>query len=160
VTLDKGEETQVCFRTTVLILLLVLFSSCERMKQPQIEIPELADETVADDAHSSRISLDWWGKYFGVLPCADCEGIETVVVLNQDNTFVLRTIYLGRGDGTPFETTGEFVWNDAGSTVTLQGLHNRPGQYIVGEGTLTQLDMAGQRITGRLADMYVLKITR
>lgn len=147
-------------RATVWAMLLFLSSSCDKMKQPQIEIPELAEESVAGDAHSSRISLDWWGRYFGVLPCADCEGIETVVVLNQDNTFVLRTVYLGKGDGTPFETTGEFAWNDAGSIVTLDGLHNRPRQYIVGEGTLTQLDMAGQRITGRLADRYVLKITR
>lgn len=147
-------------RATVLALLPVLFGSCEKMKQPQIDIPELTEETVADDAHSSRNSLDWWGRYFGVLPCADCEGIETVIVLNRDNTYVLRSVYLGKGDDTPFETSGEFVWNDAGSIMILQGLQNRPNRYIVGEGSLRQLDMAGQRIAGRLADRYVLKMTR
>jgi len=42
--------------------------------------------------------------YEGVLPCADCEGIRTVLTLTKDGphtsegTFVLGETYLGRGD--------------------------------------------------------------
>ena len=31
----------------------------------------------ADAAHNSRNALDWAGTYEGVLPCADCPGIQT-----------------------------------------------------------------------------------
>jgi uncharacterized lipoprotein NlpE involved in copper resistance len=32
-----------------------------------------------------------------------------------------------------------------------------PNRYLVGENTLTQLDMEGNKITGNMADQYVLK---
>jgi hypothetical protein len=36
---------------------------------------------------TSRTSLDWPGTYTGVLPCADCEGIETTITLSVDLTY-------------------------------------------------------------------------
>jgi uncharacterized lipoprotein NlpE involved in copper resistance len=43
-------------------------------------------------------------KYKGTLPCADCEGIETTIVMNIDtvnyhHTFELKETYLGKPDG-------------------------------------------------------------
>jgi len=113
-----------------------------------------ADSSV-DKAHTSANSADWEGTYKGILPCADCEGVETEIILNPDNTFVKRTKYIGK-DSKYFEISGAFSWNDTGNTITLAGITNAPSQYFVGENSLTQLDMQGEKITGTLAARYVL----
>jgi heat shock protein HslJ len=102
--------------------------------------------------HTSQNALDWAGIYRGVIPCADCEGIETVVVLRQDGGFTALSRYLGKGDGEVFSREGRFTWNAAGNTVALDG----DAQYFVGEGHLVRLAQDGSRITGPLADRYVL----
>jgi copper homeostasis protein (lipoprotein) len=107
--------------------------------------------------HNSRIALDWPGTYTGVLPCADCPGIETTVVLADNNTFVIKTKYIDRGKDV-FQDHGKFTWNDAGQIVTLVGTKGTR-KFFVGEHTLTQLDSAGNRITGANADKYILKQT-
>ena len=107
--------------------------------------------TVIAMAHTSQIALDWAGAYRGVLPCADCQGIETVVILRSDGTFTKHFKYLGRGDEV-FSKEGRFTWNSAGSIVTLAG----GAQYLVGENHLRRLALDGSRVTGALADRYVL----
>ena len=54
------------------------------------------------------------------------------------------------------EKTGTLTWNAAGNTVILAGIENAPNQYFVGENAVTQLDMAGNKITGQLAEKYML----
>ena len=36
------------------------------------------------DIHNAETSLDYEGTYKGVLPAADCPGIETTLILNPD----------------------------------------------------------------------------
>jgi uncharacterized lipoprotein NlpE involved in copper resistance len=81
--------------------------------------------------------------YRGVIPCADCQGIETVVILKSDGTFTTHFKYLGKGDEV-FSKEGRFTWNAAGSIVTLAG----DAQYVVGENHLTRLAHDGSRVTG------------
>lgn len=107
-----------------------------------------------DPAHNSQNALDWAGIYRGVLPCADCPGIETVVTLESDGRFVRQTRYLEKGD-REFRTEGRFRWNAAGSEITLEG--DEPLRYRVGENHLEQLALDGSRITGPLAAHYVLR---
>lgn len=106
---------------------------------------------------NSRTSLDWDGIYYGVLPCADCPGIQTTLYLNKDLSYRLKEKYLDRADSAR-EYTGKFSWNSAGNSITLGGLDNnsRPASYFVGENTLTQLDRQGNKITGEMADRYIL----
>ncbi len=113
-------------------------------------------EGAPDAAHSSRNALDWAGTYRGVLPCADCPGIETVLTLSQDGRYVSRMRYLGRGDQV-FTTEGRFEWSAGGDAITLTG--DQPLRYKVGENRLTQLSLDGSPITGALADHYVLART-
>lgn len=112
-----------------------------------------SDPILADGAHDSRNSLDWAGSYRGVLPCADCEGIETVVNLSRDGSFREHTRYLGK-DGPDFSRRGVFAWSDDGSTVTLAG--DPPFPYRVGENHLTRLALDGSAVAGALASRYVL----
>ncbi|GAB3291949.1 copper resistance protein NlpE [Parahaliea aestuarii] len=106
-----------------------------------------------DPAHNARNALDWAGTYRGVLPCADCEGIETVIVLLDDGTYSSSSKYLGKSNA-PFSEQGNFTWNEAGNTITLEG--PSPVQYFVGENQLIHLARDGSRITGDLAPHYVL----
>ena len=104
--------------------------------------------------HSSQKSLDWDGTYRGILPCADCQGIQTTIYLDKNHSYRLTAKYLGRSDSL-YDHRGVFSWNKQGYTITL---HNqpKPNSYFVDEGKLTQLDMNGLRITGSLTTKYVL----
>ena len=101
---------------------------------------------------TSQNSLDWAGSYEGVLPCASCEGIQTLITLQADNRFVQETVYLGK-DEKIFKLTGKAVWDEKGQKITLDD----GTQYLVGENQLIMLDTEGKRITGDLAANYVLK---
>jgi copper homeostasis protein (lipoprotein) len=107
------------------------------------------------DEHVSANSLDWHGRYVGVVPCADCPGIETVITLNQDYTYQLRTRYLDRDDRI-FERRGNFVWEENGNVIVIQDFPEGSDRYHVGENVLFQLDKQGKRITGELAENYIL----
>ena len=113
--------------------------------------------TSPSSSDNSQTSLDWDGIYYGVLPCADCPGIQTTLYLNKDLSFKLREKYLGKPNSAQ-EYTGKFSWNSAGNTITLMGLQSntRPVSFFVGENTVTQLDIKGNKISGELADRYVL----
>ena len=83
------------------ILFLVFGTSCNSQK-----ITKKAIST----SDNSMTSVDWPGTYQGVLPCADCEGIQTQIVIQKDLSFVLETRYLGK-DQQIFQTKGTFQWN-------------------------------------------------
>ncbi|WP_110686591.1 copper resistance protein NlpE N-terminal domain-containing protein [Salinicola aestuarinus] len=58
------------------------------------------------------------GEYEGVLPCADCSGIQVdLEMMNMDDTggaYVLDSLYQGRSE-EPMKTQGNFlILNDAG----------------------------------------------
>lgn len=112
-------------------------------------------DSAISDSHNSSNSLDIDGTYKGVLPCADCEGIETEIFLNKDMNYVKRTKYLGK-DSKVFEEKGNYTWNEAGNTIKLDGIKDGPDRYFVGENYLMQLDLKGNKITGNLGDKYVL----
>ncbi len=120
--------------------------------------PQTPPQNVAgiDSNHNAQTSLDWNGTYSGITPCADCEGIETSLTLNKDMTYSLSTRYLGKST-EPQVTKGNFSFNAGGNTVTLSNVSNGPSQFFVGENQLFQLDLHGNRITGELAEKYILK---
>ncbi|HQW69502.1 MAG TPA: copper resistance protein NlpE [Flavobacterium sp.] len=117
-------------------------------------VNDSASSTVSDE-HNSQNSLDYLGMYKGVLPCADCNGISTNIILNKDLSYEIITVYLGKREKIHREK-GTFTWNKEGNTIILNEIKNAPNQYFVGENTLIQLDMEGKRITGELANKYVL----
>jgi uncharacterized lipoprotein NlpE involved in copper resistance len=105
--------------------------------------------------HNAKDSLTYTGTYTGKIPTAD-NGDMTVSITLSDRTYTMSTEYAGKKGGK-FENTGKYLWNYKGNTIILTGIKNAPNQYLVGENTLTQLDMDGNRITGNMANRYVLK---
>lgn len=116
------------------------------------EFSEIAKNVT--DAHNAKNSLDYKGTYTGKLPTASGEGMVVSITLS-DSSFVKVTEYVGKKN--KFEEKGKYTWNKEGNTVTLEGVKDAPSKYFVGENTLTQLDMDGNKITGDMADMYILK---
>lgn len=102
---------------------------------------------------NSMTSLDWNGTYTGIMPCADCEGIETTLQLMKDKTYTLTRNYHGKSI-EPVTSSGTFSWDASGANIQLSG--EDPGKYKVGENQLMQLDKDGNRITGELASKYML----
>lgn len=157
-------------KSNILLLVgsLFLFFSCKK----EIQVEDVKKDSITNandpldysiskpDMHNSQISLDWQGTYKGVVPCVDCEGIETEITLNKDLTFVMHTKYLGKADQKVFEQKGTFSWDESGSIIVLEDLKVKPNEYKVGENTLMQLDLDGNRITGELADKYVLHMIK
>jgi uncharacterized lipoprotein NlpE involved in copper resistance len=107
-----------------------------------------------DNAHNSQNSLDWSGTYEATLPCADCPGIKTSIVINQDETFQIHSEYLERDLKT--EDSGKIMWHDNGSVIHLMGKDTNL-KLKVGENQLFQLDQEGKIIEGELASHYIYK---
>ncbi|MDA3879221.1 MAG: copper resistance protein NlpE N-terminal domain-containing protein [Prolixibacteraceae bacterium] len=121
----------------------------------------LAGCSVSKKMASESVSLELLtGTYAGVLPCADCEGIETLLTLGANGEFRLETRYLGVDDGeNTFVSEGFFKQSDDGKLIILnvEGEDSRFNQYMVDENRLVKLDSEGRRIEGEMADMYVLE---
>ena len=109
-------------------------------------------QTTGFDGHTSQNALDWDGTYRGLLPCADCPGLLTALTLTSLDRYVLKTRYLGNKGGETFTDSGTFAWDDAGQVITLES----GNKYFVGENQLTQLDRDGNKVTGSLAEHYLL----
>lgn len=131
---------------------LLLVSCGHKEEHPAAE----AAKNTPDVSHSPKRTLDYQGYYKGVLPCADCEGIETELALNDTVHYVLTTRYLGKSDA-PFVTKGTYVWNADETHIRLNNNGDGPNEYAVSENQLTQLDVEGKPITGQLATRYILQ---
>jgi len=108
------------------------------------------------DMHTSEIALDWQGVYYGVLPCADCEGIEVELRITEDGTYTMKSQYLGKENGL-FITEGTFTWEN-GSNIQLEDAQdNSTKLYKVEENQLRMLDAEGHKIEGALENFCVLK---
>ncbi|MDB9137433.1 copper resistance protein NlpE, partial [Parabacteroides distasonis] len=101
----------------------------------------------------AEISLDYEGTYKGVLPAADCPGIETILTLNPDKTFTLHSVYIDRNSSSD----GEGTYTVKEDLLTLQEKGGELSYYHVGENCLRKLDMDKKEMTGELAEDYILK---
>jgi heat shock protein HslJ len=135
------------------IVLVIGIMSCKFQQSETNANTDNATEMLNAVDHSKN-SLDWAGTYTGVIPCADCSGIQTTIELTENETYKLVQTYLDKEDGH-FDSSGKFTWNQEGNTVTL-GKGDDMMQFQVGEGMLIMLDREGNEITGDLAENYIL----
>lgn len=132
---------------------------CKNQEKKEVTVEENMDTMVSEviDEHNSQNALDWAGVYEGTLPCADCEGIKTVIEINEDNTYTLSQTYLkGPENSTDLKSEGTFSWNNSGSNITLKN-GDETMQYKVGENLLFMLDSEGKMVDGELSEFYILK---
>lgn len=139
-------------------LLLFMVDSCTSNPTKQDNTTEETRTTTNEmppDKSNARNSLDYYGTYFGVLPCADCEGIRTTLKLLPEQKYILSYTYQGKEPKDLFEYRGTWSWEDDNTTITLSN-RDKPNQYKVVENALIHLDSNGEVITGELEDHYKL----
>lgn len=114
------------------------------------------NNTKKADEHNAKNSLDWFGTYVGVVPCADCEGIKVTIIVDTTGNYTKEAFYLGKG--LAHNEMGVIEWDATGNQITLvpEREENAKSQLKVSENKLTMLDLEGKEIVGELADNYVL----
>lgn len=139
---------------------VVFFTACTGTREQESQESTANDSTAVSTRSAmmdnSRNSLDWEGTYSGTIPCADCEGIEVQLNINNDLTYYKISAYLGKDDSS-FTESGTFVWSEDGGSIALEGNPEGAQKYLVGENVLFLLDQDGNRINGDFEEMYQLK---
>lgn len=141
-------------RPYFVILISLALTSCNKRTEANVNSETYVPSQTFKEEHTSKNSLDWQGTYQGILPCADCEGIQTKILINSDNTYIKFITYLGK-DEKEVQSQGNFSWNASGSEITLES-EDKPNTYKVMENALMVLDMEDHMIRGQLEDHYKL----
>ncbi len=150
-------------KSIIILLALVCLISCkDQEKTAESNSLESSAEEIStkpDNAHNSRNSLDWDGVYEGVLPCEDCEGIETSIRLKKNLDYVLSQHYLGRTEAEEnnLNETGKFEWNKQGNTISLG--ERQKLYFQVSENYLLQVFKDESKVMGDSAIKYRLTKT-
>ncbi len=115
-------------------------------------------EQTGDSVNSNPVLIDSValksaGIYGGYVPCADCEGIITNLLLNPDMTYHLEETYYKK-DEKVFHTNG--AWKMDEGKVVLYDSNEVKVSFLTEGEKLWQLDHEGNRISGNLGDKYVL----
>ncbi|WP_072023207.1 envelope stress response activation lipoprotein NlpE [Photorhabdus australis] len=81
----------------------------------------------------------------GILPCADCSGIDTTLLLDGDGGYILEQTYLGTRDGEQsFFESGQ--WVKEGEKIRLTKSDDQKYYYLPKGGNLVMLDIEGNPI--------------
>jgi len=146
-------------RSLLLVPVLALcWMSCSDTQQPggragRIDDPLQTSGVLSGTVLGALSAEDIAGVYTGVLPCADCAGIEMTLTVKEDETYRLEQRYQGR-EGT---FTHEGKWRLSEDVLELDGVTDAPNKYLVEAGRLVMLDMEGKKVEGALAESYILK---
>lgn len=125
----------------VLIVLFVSFritSACNQMEK---------------NKESGVSTIEPPASYFGVIPCADCPGIEYRIYLEEDQFMVFR-IYQDRSQ-EPFLEKG--TWSVSSDSLSLTSADGETtSTFLYEDDRLVVLDQEKNRVSGATAEMYLL----
>jgi copper homeostasis protein (lipoprotein) len=139
--------------SVISLLILILFNSCERHSgNATITVDTIDTETIVIEPVKNET------VYEGLLPCADCQGIHTNLMLQGDSaTYFLTETYLGTGKpDSVFLRSGTYTTLTAADSVTalveLSAVKESGPLYfeISGDTALIRLDMNAKRIQSGL----------
>jgi copper homeostasis protein (lipoprotein) len=101
-------------------------------------------------APESASITDLPATFVGILPCADCEGIQYHLDLLPDSGFYLQRTYLGLTDGI-VDQVGSWTADPASGTLAIWGEDEMPTRFRVTDNrTLRLLDQDGRDIESEL----------
>ena len=116
-----------------------------------------AEPAASAASTAAQPDAQWVGRYYGVLPCASCEGIETTLILQEDGSYRLTETYKQRQPFTE-KTEGRFTWRKPQEIFQLDKAGGER-LYQIGNGQIWALDADGKQVEGELANLYILKQT-
>jgi hypothetical protein len=157
-------------RLLLLVCLFLLAAACD---QPTSRATDPNDANMVDNGMAERSAPIGsaagmgaesppgvlGGIYQGMLPCADCAGIETVLYLYPDSTYLERRTYLDLPKEGIDEQLSSGRWVQVSANLlrlTRPKEAGGPTDYRLRAHGLQQLDLDGQEVTGDLAGRYIL----
>lgn len=85
-------------------------------------------------------------SYRGIIPCADCEGIEASLYLDASGTWIMNYSYLGKN--TSYASYGE--WARTANKLVLTSSDGEKQYFLPKEDSLVMLDGKGEPIQSSL----------
>ena len=136
-------------KNLLLLALPLLLAACQT---PSAPATDSTDTSTVVDSHTAENALDWPGRYAGLLPCADCEGIQTQLTLNADKTYVLEEHYVKNGRALhSSKATGRFQFDAKKPSLIRLENTNPTRVYFIGEGYAEARDaQSGDKISSQL----------
>lgn len=123
-----------------------------------ITMPQCSGKTsgkVVYGPESKQSQNDITGIYTGVLPCADCPGIETTITVHQDNSYEKTQVYTQK-DSVPFISAGIIKKGEDDNTWVFKSRYNETF-YQYEDSALKLLDINRKEIDSLLEQHYILK---
>jgi len=123
--------------------------ACPSNKKAEWYIPEIVD------TQTTRLSASWDGVYTGIILSASGISIDALIMLNRDNTYMLRYTPVGKPENI-YTSGGSFKWDETEEIIILP-IKDLSPFYRVTKNKLIQLDMYGENITYDFTENFVLK---
>ncbi|MDR1370129.1 MAG: copper resistance protein NlpE N-terminal domain-containing protein [Dysgonamonadaceae bacterium] len=145
----------------MLFCLPLLLVACKGRTTDNSNVNETTETETIGNNHATQMpkSLDelkanFMGAFSGTLPCADCEGMLTTLTLNADGTYILETVYQGKGDDNKFTEQGKWTPSDDLTFIELNyDRRNDSGAVyyaLIDRNTLEKLDINAEPIISEL----------
>lgn len=87
-------------------------------------------------ALNAQVTVIPAGTFYGIIPCADCNGIETYIELNANKTGMVQEKYLGKEDRV---SVASIRWQMKQNIVTLFENETQKGSYLFSNSQLKNL---------------------
>lgn len=130
---------------SLVFIALLSLTACKKTATPTTE---------ATSVDSTQVTRTVSGMYEGVLPCADCPGIETSLAFNDDAT-VSKTILYQDRDKTSETEKGN--WKLNGPYVEVTFADNQKEFYLIKtDSTIAMLNQDKKEVESELASYYIL----
>jgi uncharacterized membrane protein len=111
------------------------------------------DSLAVKPAVVDSAALKTEGIYGGFIPCSDCRGITTYLLLKPDMTYRIEETHYQKGD-TLIRASGN--WKIDNGKIYLYQNNKEKLTFLADEERLWQLDAQGNRISGNMGNKFVL----
>ncbi|SZD74276.1 lipoprotein involved with copper homeostasis and adhesion [Candidatus Ornithobacterium hominis] len=119
----RWNELFLMMKYTLIFLILIIFFACESKSEELIVSKTNTSMSTKKDVNAKIEDEDndkihfqdskiWQGRYSGILPCSDCDGIEIIIFLKPKKKYTLQMSYLNSSEPKVKEK-GSFSWLDA-----------------------------------------------
>ena len=131
--------------TSILAVFMLFQVSCNNGKDEK-----------ADNAIPQKSSTNFSGTFSGLIPCADCPGIEVTLSFSPDSSFIESMIYQERSSS--FKDSGQWIKDGKMIKVRYNNKKASPHYFLIkSDSIIAWLDADKKEIEGPLKDHYILK---
>lgn len=119
------------------LILSIIISSCsQESKEILISARKgIVDTIQSENYYIDEFSIEEISYYEGILPCDNCPGIETKIILYPNNKYERSSIYR-ETDFSEITEKGSYKWNPSNSIIKLENSKIYPSEFILNENQM------------------------